>query len=349
MLKQLKNENLKLVRQTEIVIISACLIAVSFVLVIIYTCNYRDNSSKSLINLDYDDIENQIVICQRKLSLLDSQSDEYVKTKQAIERYNLLITENVQSDASWKYIISEIAVQGGFFDDAVLKIRNDDYKYFYETMIFLSDSQFEREKMNVLLKNDVYPDISDFRYVLSLEMSESNEENDVLLYRIEQGIPLKDKSGSFGIYLNMMLIVIRLVCLQMFAIIASCVIGEEQKVCVAHESVRIIGKSKSAKVKIVFLVVLTMVIFVTYVLGGLALGRLLFDGTPIPQIEKDNFGNVVETPCYNIALKSFAISIALSFAVEILSGLLVKYSKSEIIGIAFGSVVTISILANFLK
>ena len=327
-------------------IISACLIAVSIVFVIIYTCNYGAVGSKSLVNLNYEDIENQIEICERKLSLPDNQSDaEYIKTKQTIERYNLLIRENVKSDVSWKYIISGIAVECGFFDDALVKIRNDDYRYFYETMISLSDSQFEQEKMNILLKNDVYPDISDFRYVLSLDMSESNDDNDVLLYRIEHGIPLKDESESFGMYLNAMLTVIRVVCPQIFAVIASCVVGEEQKIFVVHESNRIIGKSKRSQTKILFLVILTMVIFITYSFGGLILGRLLFDGTPVSQIEKDDLGKIREIPYYFFTFKSIAVTVVLSFTVELLSGLMVKYCKSEILGIVFGSVVSISMLA----
>ena len=195
----LKNEFIKLFERREIVILLVASLFLPLFICLALTAGEKEDLAK-YIDLPGNYYQNRISAAERLLEQTnpDYSSEAAVLLKE-IKLCELLQTKDIFSTYTWQFTIAELSLRAGFDEEASEAIKSDDYRYYYDKLIALSPVESKKDLFKKLKALDVYPDYTDYRYLLALRISDDADtpEDKLLLHRIENDMPERPVRGSY--------------------------------------------------------------------------------------------------------------------------------------------------------
>ena len=342
----LKNEFIKLFVRREIVILLVASLFLPLFICLALTAGEKEDLTK-YIDLPENFYQNRISAAERLLEQTDPDySSEAAGLLNEIKLCELLQTKDVFSTYTWQYTIAELSLPAGFAEEASEAIESDDYRYYYDKLIALSPVESKKDLYKKLKSLDVYPDYTDYRYLLALRISDDADtsEDKLLLYRIENDMPEKPVRGSYAAFVERSFGVITIIVVILGSFVSSYAFAADRKNEVAHPSVILPGRGKIITGKILILVLVLIPAALLSYAFTLAAGRVLPVAGALKEVRLTETGEIAVGSFFDTVAGNHFKSQAAGAVSAGVSGFLSFVSKSELAGIAVGGVIALLLL-----
>ncbi len=342
----LKNEFIKLFARREIVILLVVSLFLPLFICLALTAGEKEDPAK-YIDLPENYYQNRISAAERLLEQTDPDySSEAAVLLKEIKLCELLQTKDVFSTYTWQFTIAELSLRAGFDEEASEAIESDDYRYYYDKLIALSPVESKKDLFKKLKALDVYPDYTDYRYLLALRISDDADtpEDKLLLHRIENDMPERPVRGSYGAFVERFFDIITLTVVILGSFVSSYAFAADRKYEVAHPSVILPGRGKIITGKILILVLVLIPATLLSFAFALAAGRVLPVAGALKEARLTETGETAVRPFFDTVARNHFKSQAAGAVSAGVSGFLSFVSKSELAGIAVGGVIALLLL-----
>jgi len=342
----LKNEFIKLFARREIVILLVASLFLPLFICLALTAGEKEDPAK-YIDLPENYYQNRISTAERLLEQTDpDDSSEAAVLLKEIKLCELLQTKDVFSTYTWQFTIAELSLRAGFDEEASEAIESDDYRYYYDKLIALSPVESKKDLFKKLKSLDVYPDYTDYRYLLALRISDDADtpEDKLLLHRIENDMPERPLRGSYAAFVERFFDIITLTVVILGSFVSSYAFAADRKYEVAHPSVILPGRGRIITGKILILVLVLILAALLSFAFALAAGRVLPVAGALKEARLTETGEIVVRPFFDTIARNYFKSQAAGAVSAGVSGFLSFVSKSELAGIAVGGVIALLLL-----
>ena len=207
-------------------------------------------------------------------------------------------------------------------------------------------SKSKKDLFKKLKALDVYPDYTDYRYLLALRISDDADtpEDKLLLHRIENDMPERPVRGSYGAFVERFFDIITLTVVILGSFVSSYAFAADRKYEVAHPSVILPGRGKIITGKILILVLVLIPATLLSFAFALAAGRVLPVAGALKEARLTETGETAVRPFFDTVARNHFKSQAAGAVSAGVSGFLSFVSKSELAGIAVGGVIALLLL-----